>query len=144
MMTMLSNDVLKHFGFLVNEFGFVKLPEYHYVREIHNEFAGGGMIVKLTYDGGFWLNILVPKFDISPILNGEKRTVDYDNSLFKVYDLGNLDLDKKIYNAVSIENFSEKELWYYARLLRENPEILKGDLRKLKWKFWLLKKLRLR
>jgi hypothetical protein len=61
-----------------------------------------------------------------------------------VYDLGNLDLDKKIYNAVSIENFSEKELWYYARLLRENPEILKGDLRKLKWKFWLLKKLRLR
>lgn len=141
---MLSNDVLKHFGFLVDEFGFVKLPEYPYVREIHNEFAGGGMIIKLAYDGGFWVNILVPKFDISPILNGEKRTVDYDYSLFKVYDLGNLDLDKKIYNAVSIENYSEKELWYYARLLRENPEILKGDLRKLKLKYWLLKKLRLR
>lgn len=141
---MSSEDVIKHFGFLVDDFGFVKLPEYPYVREIHNEFAKSEMIVKVTCDGGYWVDILVPGFDISPIVQGRKRTVDYDYGLFKTYDLGNLDPYREIFKTISKDPFPDKELRYYARLLKENPEILRGDFTKLKWRYRFFKKLGLR
>jgi hypothetical protein len=139
---MLTRDVMKHFDFLIDKFNYVKLPEYQYVREVHNDFIGQKIVIKLNYEGSFMLEILKPKFEINKLLSSVKRTVDYDYRLFDSYDLNNLDLDKEIYNSVSNDNFPDKALWYYSKLLKENPEIIMGDLTKLKWKFRLLKLLK--
>ena len=141
---MLSNNVMKYFGFLIEKYGFVKLPEYQYVREVHNDFVGNEIIIKLNYEGSLLLEILKPKFDIREILNKQKRTVDYDYYSFDRYDLKNLDLNREIYDAVSNKNYPDKDLWYYSKLLKENPEILMGDLTKLKWKYRFLKRLKLK
>lgn len=135
------NDLIKHFGFLVQKFDYVKLPEYQYVREVHNDFVGKNIVIKLSYDGSFMLEILKPKFEIEQLLNGQKRTVDYQYYSFDRYDLRNLDLNKEIYLSVSKDNFPDKDLWYYSKLLQENSEIVKGDLTKLKWTYWLLKRI---
>lgn len=126
---------MKYFGFLIEKYGFVKLPEYQYFREVHNDFVGNEIIIKLNYEGSLLLEILKPKFDITEILNNQKRTVDYDYNSFDRYDLKNLDLKREIYNAVSNKNFTDNDFWYYSKLLEENPEILNGDLTKLKWKY---------
>ena len=141
---MLSIEIMKYFGFLIEKYGFVKLPEYQYVREVHNDFVGNEMIIKLNYEGSLLLEILKPKFDITEILNNQKRTVDYDYNSFDRFDLKNLDLKREIYNAVLNKNFPGKDFWYYSKLLEENPEILNGDLTKLKWKYRFLKRLKLK
>lgn len=71
-------DNYQYFNFLVNQYNFTKLPEYQFVREIHNDFSGNGLVIKLIYEGGFSYEILKPKFDIIELLAGFKRTVDYD------------------------------------------------------------------
>ncbi len=141
---MLSNEIMKYFGFLIDKYSFVKLPEYQYVREVHNDFVGNKIIIKLNYEGSLLLEILKPKFDIMEIINNQKRTVDYDYNSFDRYDLKNLDLNREIYNAVSNKNFPDKDFWYYSKLLEENPEILNGDLTKLKWKYRFLKRFKLK
>ena len=138
----LAKDIMKHFDFLVKDYHFIKYPEYRYVREIHNDFVRNDLIIKLHYEGSFELEILKPKINIQDILNQKKRTVDFDYNQFDRYDLKNLDLDKKIHNSVSSDNFPDKDLWYFAKLLKKNPEILDGNLNKLKWIFRLLKRLK--
>jgi hypothetical protein len=138
------NDMIKHFGFLVDKYDFVKLPEYQYVREVHHDFIGKEIVVKIFHEGGHMLEILKPKFDTEKLQKGQKRTVDYDYNSFEHYDLRNLDLQRDIYNSVSSDNFPDKDLWYFSKLLKENPEILKGDLTKLKWKYKLLKRLKIK
>jgi len=141
---MLANEIMKHFGFLVKEFNFVKLIEYQYVREIHNDFVGKFIVVKLIYEGSFSLEILKPRFHIKDLIEGKKRTIDYDYNDFERYDLKNLDLKTAVYNSVSAGNVPDKDLLYYSKLLNENSEILQGDLTKLKWKYRLLKRLKLK
>lgn len=139
-----ANFIMNHFDFLVQKFNFIKIPEYQFVREVHNDFVRENLIVKIVYDGNYFLEILKAKFDTHEIIAGKKRTVDYDYNNFYRYDLKNLDLNKEIYNSVSSGNAPEKELWYYAKLLNDNPEILKGNLTKLKWKYKILKRLKIK
>jgi len=141
---MLANEIMKHFGFLVKKYNFIKLREYQYVREIHNDFVGKFIVVKLIYEGSFSIEILKPRFHIKDLIEGKKRTVDYDYNDFERYDLKNLDLKRAVYNSVSAVKFPDKDLLYYSKLLNENPEILQGDLTKLKWKYLLLKRLKLK
>jgi len=136
-----ENDIKKHFGFLTAKFGFIKIPEYQYAREVHNDYVKQGLIIKISYDGGFNLDVLKPKFEMKDILNGKKRTTDYDITSFKDYDLKNLDLNKKIWNSVGSDNAPDKSLWYFAKLLKDNPKILIGNLKKLNWPYFILKKL---
>lgn len=134
-------DMNNHFSFLTEKFGFIKIPEYNFVREIHNDYVKDNLIIKIIYDGGFWIYILKPRFDIKDILIGKKRTMDFDFSKFKQYDLTNLDLDKSIWNSISSNNFPDKSLWYYSKLLRENDEILNGKINKLTWMYGIMKKI---
>lgn len=141
---LLSKDLNKYLGFLVEKFGYLKLPEYKYVREIHNDFVGKEIVIKLNYEGSFMLEVLKPNFKIENLLNGKKKTVDFEYSSFKRYNLRNLDLNKDIYNSISGDNYSNKDLWYFSKLLQENPDILEGDLTKLKWPYRFLKRLGLK
>jgi hypothetical protein len=137
-------DIDRHFGFLDKSYGFIKIPEYGYSREVHNDYVKDGLIIKIVYDGDFWVDILKPKIDISDILKGIKHSTDYHFSDFNLYKLSNLDLDKTVWNSVSSDNFPDKSLWYYAKLLRENNEILNGNLKKLHWTYLILRKLGLK
>ena len=137
-------DIDRHFGFLDKSYGFIKIPEYGYSREVHNDYVKDGLIIKIVYDGDFWVDILKPKIDISDILKGIKHSTDYNFSDFSLYKLSNLDLDKSVWNSVSSDNFPDKSLWYYAKLLRENSEILNGNLKKLGWIYMILRKLGLK
>jgi hypothetical protein len=137
-------NIDKHFEFLEKSYGFIKIPEYGYSRELHSDYVKDGLIIKIVYDGGYWVDILKPKIEISDILKGVKHTSDYEFSNFNWYKLSNLDLDKTIWNSVSSDNFPDKSLWYFAKLLRENNEILNGNLKKLHWTYLILRKLGLK
>ena len=137
-------SINNHFGFLEKSFGFIKIPEYRFSRELHNDYVKDGLIIKIVFDGGYWVEILKPKFDSQDIIKGVKHSTDYDFSDFNSYNLNNLDLDKSIWNSVSSDNFQDKSLWYYSKLLRENYEILNGNLKKLGWRYLILRKLRLK
>lgn len=136
-----QNALNEHFGFLTDKFGFIKIPEYQYVYEVHNDYVKPGLIIKIIYDGGFWVNILKPNFSVEEIIKGEKRTNNYALNKYNLYNLKNLDLDKSIYNSVSANNFPDKDLWYFSKLLKENPEILNGNTKKLTWIYHLMKKI---
>ena len=133
-----------YFGFLEKSFGFIKIPEYGYSRELHYDYVKVGLIIKIVFDGDYWVHILKPKIDTQDILKGVKHSTDYEFSNFNWYKLSNLDSDKSLWNSVSSNNFPDKILWYNSKLLRENPEILNGNLKKLHWSYLILRKLGLK
>ncbi len=135
-----EKDLKKYFGFLEMEFGFRKIPEYQYVREVHNDYIKNDLIIKLIYEGSFWIEILKAKNVEPELINNKKTIIDFDYNYFKRYDLKNLDPSRKIYNSVSSENFPDKDLWYFSKLLKDNSEILNGDLSKLTLRYKYLKK----
>ena len=141
---MFKKELDKHFKFLETEFGFRKIPEYQFVREIHNDFIKDDIIIKLAYEGSFWIEILKTKNIETELVKNEKHTVDFNYNSFKRYNLQDLDSSRKIYNSVSSDNFPDKDLWYFAKLLKDNSEILKGDLSILTSKHKYLKMLGLK
>ena len=137
-----DDDVNRFFGFLENDFGFTKIKPYGYSREFHSDYIKENLIVKVCYDGGFFVNILKTKTTEKDLLTNTKRTVDYNFNFFKSYDLRQLDIDKKIFNSVSVQMSKEKELKYYSELLKQNSEILNGDIRKLTLKYLIIRKIK--
>ena len=138
---MLETVIDKYFSFLEKDFGFFKIPEYQYVREIHTDYMKGDLIIKLIYEGSYVLEILKLRRTEKALSSGQKRTVDYDYNDFKRYSLRSLDRSKRIYNSVASDNFPEKDLWYYSKLLSGNPEILNGDMKKLSGLLQIFRKL---
>lgn len=133
----------KYFNFLVEEYGFIRIPQYQYGREIHSDYIKDDLIIKLVYEGSYTLEILKAGKIEPELLDHSKTTVDFDHSYFKRYDIVKLDPSGKIYNSVSSDNFPDKDLWYFSKLLKENPEVLKGDFSIFTWKYRLLKKIRI-
>lgn len=137
-------NIDNYFSFLEKSFGFSKIPEYGYSRELHNDYVKNEIIIKIIYDGDYWVTILKPKINITDILKGDKHTTDYEFTDFDRYNLDNLDLDKSIWNSVSLQNSPFKKLVYYSKLLNDNSEILNGNLKKLGWTYMILTKLGLK
>lgn len=52
-----SDEILKYFSFLVDNYKFKREKEYQYVREVHNDFIGEKLVIKIYYDGHFFLEI---------------------------------------------------------------------------------------
>ena len=90
------------------------------------------------YDGDFWGGLIVLKNPNPEIETGKLRVVDIDYSKTKYYELEELDWKKKLWNSVSSSNFPDKRLWYYSKILRQNPELLKGNLEKFTQYYKLL------
>lgn len=139
-MVNIDEVVEKYFNFLVIDFGFTKVSPYGYSRENHFDYIKENLIVKIVYDGDYWVSILKSKKTEVGLISEKKRTTDYDFRFFKRYDLRQLDLDKKIYNLVNVQMIKEKELQYYSDLLSQNPEILNGDVSKLTLRYVIIKK----
>lgn len=59
--------------FLSREFGFIKMPSFQYVREIHTDNIGSNIVIKQVYEGTDWMKILEPKFDIRRLLLDSKK-----------------------------------------------------------------------
>ncbi|MDY0101826.1 MAG: hypothetical protein RBS07_02750 [Lentimicrobium sp.] len=73
---MLEIIIDKYFGFLERDFGFKKIPEYKYLREIHNDYIKDNLIIKLTYEGSYIVEMMKSKVVEKDLLDGNKRTID--------------------------------------------------------------------
>lgn len=124
---MLEIIIDKYFGFLERDFGFKKIPEYNYLREIHNDYIKDNLIIKLTYEGSYIVEMMKSKVVEKDLLDGNKRTIDYDYFYFKHYKLNQISGSKGKNRSLQKKHDSEKDLFYYAETLKNNPEILNGN-----------------
>jgi hypothetical protein len=138
----IDDNVERYFDFLVTDFGFTKVTPYGYSREIHFDYIKENLVVKICYDGGFFVSILKSKTTENDLLICKKRTIDYDFNFFKHYDLRQLDIDKKIFNSGNVQMSKEKELKLNSELLRKNPDVLKGNINRLTLRYLIIKKIK--
>ena len=141
---MIIDPINKYFNFLVTDFGFMSPITYNYVREIHTDYIKEDIIIMITYEGSYCCGIIKLKSIDYELLAGKKRSVDIDKNIERYYPLSMLDPKKRLYNSVSNDNFPDKDLWYCSKLIKNNPEILQGDLTKFSFTYRLLKKIGLR
>jgi len=55
---------------------------------------------------------------------------ELDHRFIEFHYLSHLDPKKKLYNSIQNLTGHEKDLFYFAMLLKNNPEILHGNFRK--------------
>ncbi len=132
--------VKEYFDFLITDYKFKTPVTYNYIREVHTDFIKDDIVVKVVYEGAYWCELIkLNKID-KGLLTGEKRIIDISYNNMTHFNLSSLDPSKKLYNSVSEDNFTNKELWYYSMLLKNNPEVLHGDFSKISIIYRLLKK----
>lgn len=133
----------KYFGFLLEK-GFSGPFVYMNKKEIITDFIKKDLIINVTYDGLYLVRVIkINDFD-QDFESGKKRSSDLHLGEFDSFDLSVLDAKKKIYSSISCNDIYGKQLCYNAELLTIYPEILNGDLKKLKKRYQLLRKLRFR
>ena len=114
----IASEVDEILGFLCHDHGFIKIPEYQYVREIHNDFIKENVIIKVVYEGSIILEILKSTEPESDLINAVKRTCDYDPNHFK----------RKYFSMSEKDETTSKQLQECAQLIKNKPKILKGIL----------------
>jgi len=134
------SDTNNYFDFLSN-LGFKGPYEYNYGHEMQSDYVNKDLIINIAYDGRYWVFVIKTKKVIPELEEGTKTLKDLDTKLYKSYDLDYLDPKKKLFNSVDFNTKPEKYLWYYSKLLRDNPEILHGNLSKFSFINYLLKKI---
>jgi len=100
------------------------------VRELHTDYIKDNIIIKVCYDGGYWVDLVKISDKIKEINNREIRSVDLDYNKVRHYDLKHLDRKEKLLKSINEPDRHKKELEYYSALIRNNPEILNGQLKK--------------
>jgi hypothetical protein len=130
----------KYFDFLLR-IGFKGPFEYNYVREVHTEYVKGNIIVEIIYEGSFWVFVSKTKKTIPELELGTKKIKDLTYFEYKSYNLFDLDPKRRLYKSVYFNNSDEKDLWFFSRLLQDNPEILDGNFKKFNSIYYLLKKI---
>jgi hypothetical protein len=130
----------KYFDFLLDN-GFKGPFEYNLGHEMQSDYVKKDLIIKISYDGRYWAFVIKTKRVIPELESGIKKLKDYDWDLVTSHDLEYLDPKKRLFNSVYFDNNDKKYLWYYSKLLRDNPEILSGDLSKFNIFNYLLRKL---
>ena len=138
---MLENIIDKYFGFLERDFGFKKIPEYNYLREIHNDYIKNDLIIKINFEGSYIVDLMKAKFAEKDLLDGKKKTIDYDYSFFKYYNLNQFAVNEKVNKSLKQGYDSEKDLLHCSEILKNNPEILNGNTRKFSFVYSILKKI---
>lgn len=138
---MLGNNIDKYFGFLERDFGFKKIPENTYVRETHNDYIRNNLIVKIIFEGSYIVFLMKAKFADKDLLNGKKKTIDYDYSFFKYYYLNQFAGNGKANKALVRGYDSAIDLLHCSEILKNNPEILNGNTSKFSFISRILKKI---
>ena len=118
----------KYFGFLTRQLEFNGPFEYSLSRERHYDFVRKNVVVKIVYDGEFWVEVFKTNQIIPELQTGQRKIIDVKNK--RRLSIQSLDKKKKLWHSVSSDNFPDKELWYNAKLIRLNPEVLEGDFSK--------------
>ncbi len=124
---MLEEEINICFNFLETEYFFKKLPEYNFVREVHNDFIKDNIIVKIIYEGDYYLKIIILNSKDKDLLSFIKNSTELKKQEYKSYYLHEL---------IKIKKNTLKEL---STIVKENDEILKGNFDNLKVKnflFW--------
>ena len=119
----------KYFEFL-KQYGFSDPIQYSYVRDIHRDYIKGNLVISIAYEGNFWVEIIKTKHTFPSLATGLSKVTDLDFKDKKSYDLNLLDSKKKLFKSINCADQDEKNLLYYSSLLKNNPEILNGNLRK--------------
>ena len=116
----------KYFDFLFDD-GFKGPYEYNDGHEMQSDCVKRDLVIKISYDGRFWAFVIKTKKVFPELECGTKKLKDFDRDLMSSYNLEYLDPQKKLLNSLDFNNKEDKYLWYYSKLLKDNPEILRGD-----------------
>jgi len=133
----------EYFGFLTNH-GFNGPFKFNIAYEQHSTFVKGNIVIDIAYDGGFWVSIIKTKKLIPELESGTKKYSDLGFNEYLDYPLSLLDPKKSENQSLSVKSKPIDQLRYFSELLKENPEILDGDLRKFRLLNQLWRKLGLR
>ena len=116
-MAIIEKDLEKYFKFLIEEFGFEKMPEYAHVREVYNDCWKNNLVIKFIYDGTLRINISKQKSYTQDVYFSEKnhnRIMSHQNKI-SAEEL------KTLYNNPG--NF-EGQAQLIAETLKNNTNIL--------------------
>ena len=123
-------QIKKHFDFL-KQHGFSG-PYNHESSGISSiNYVKEKIIIHIVFTGRYWCYIYKTKSPIDTILTGQSNVESIPrNEITVCHEISKLDLKRKIWNSVSKDNFPDKPLWYYSKLIIQNKEITNGDFRK--------------
>jgi hypothetical protein len=130
----------EYFGFLTNR-GFKGPFEFNVAYEQHSTYVKGNIIIDIAYDGGFGVSIIKTKKLIPELESGTKKYSELEFNEYLYYPLSLLDPKHITNQLLSIKTKPNDQLRYYFELLKENPEILDGDLRKFRLQSRIWRKL---
>jgi hypothetical protein len=102
----------KYFNFLVKDFK-LKKSTYRVSRDLFTEYENEKVKFTIIYDG---------------------TETMYVSNHKKSFKLDSLDSKKQIWNSVSSDNFPDKKLWWYYKIIERNPELIDGNMKK--FSFW--------
>ena len=129
-----EDEIKRYFGFLEKEYGFKKLPQYNYVRELHTDFIKDNIIVKIIFEGSYIIEVFKLKVDNSGLINGTAKVVQLSKDNYASHYLSEL----------GKPDASSKGLEYYSSVLKANAEILHGNFSKFSTLYSFFKFLGLR
>jgi hypothetical protein len=129
--------VKKYFDFLIDEYNFQEPFVYQFTREIRIEYIKNNISIDIGFDGGYFCSLV--KIDknyidtyVSLKTNYNKYYHNLNYSKISIYHISNLDFNKEVLKEIQKLNLPQrdKELLYYSTLIKKNPEILSGNLKK--------------
>lgn len=123
-MAIIEEDVEKIFYFLVESFGFEKMPEYSYVREVHNDYWKKNLLIKFFYDGTLQINV-------SKVNRYNQNNFFSNNNHNSIIALQNKISNDELNNLYSNAGNFMQQAELIADILKLNSNILDGKLWKL-------------
>ena len=116
-MAIIEKELEKDFKFLVEKFGFEKMPEYTHVREVYNNYWKKNLVVNFIYDGTLRINISKQKSYNQDIYFSEKN----HNRIMSHQDKISAEELKTLYNNTG-KFIGQAKL--IAEILKNNTNIL--------------------
>jgi hypothetical protein len=133
MRSWLSDIIDKYFNFLKTEYGFSGPYEYNVAHELECYYLKKDIVIMISYDSVYWASVIKLKRIFSKLYSSEilLNKISYKDQI--TYDL------VKIANVNNVDIHNDKVLEIYANYLKNNSEILSGDISKLIVKNQLIK-----
>jgi hypothetical protein len=134
------NIVDKYFGFLSSEYEFKGPYEFFWNHELHVNYIKGRLIVDINFNHPFYfVSIFDTKETVPTLESGEVSFKDMWPQNWATYNLSDLS-SKGEYKLKELKETPLRQLEYYVKLLRDNPELLNGNFRKYSVLYKLFRK----
>jgi len=122
----LTTEIDFHFSFIRTDYGFTGPFSYNWASELHCFYAKDNLRIDFGYDSSFSATLV--KFTKIPISSEIPLKLISSNE-YKGYDLKNI-LNKNQLLLFANNSDSSNQLRLFVDILRSNPELLKGDLKR--------------